>query len=222
VPAIQAFLLAFPALFSIVNPIGGAFIFNAATAAGSHAERVQVSKLVGLYALFVLLGALWFGVYILNFFGITLAALRIGGGVAVSISAWELLAAPEQREERKQAQASADRPSIADMAFFPLTMPFTTGPGTIAVAITLGSGRPSQPEAAIRYFLGASAAALVIAAMVWLLYRNADRIGSVMSDAARKTVSRLSAFLLLCIGVQILITGATDVVETFLRDHAAG
>ena len=98
------------------------------------------------------------------------------------------------------------------MAFFPLTMPFTTGPGTIAVAITLGAERPVSGIGLLEFFLGVSAAALVNAAIVWVAYDFADRITGWMGETARSIVGRLTAFLLLCIGVQILVAGAGDVV----------
>jgi multiple antibiotic resistance protein len=219
-PAVSAFLLVFPALFSIVNPIGGAFIFNVATAAFAHADRVRVSKLIGLYSLATMLFAMWAGTYVLRFFGISLAALRVAGGIAVAVSGWELLSAPERREERKQGQAASDRVELSQMAFFPLTMPFTAGPGTIAVAITLGSDLPRQLADRTGFVIGASFAAAAVAVTIWLLYGSADRVGGWLSASARQTISRMSAFLLLCIGVQITISGIDAVVSAFLLDHA--
>ena len=96
--AIAAFLLAFPALFSIVNAPGGAFIFNEVTAHLSHRDRARIAGKVAAYSLGVMLGALWFGAYVLNFFGISLAALRLAGGVVVAVHAWALLSAPERQE----------------------------------------------------------------------------------------------------------------------------
>ncbi len=100
------FLLAFPALFSIVNPVAGAFIFREATADRTHAERLTLARRVGTYSLLVMLVALWAGSYVLAVFGISLAALRIAGGIVLSLFAWELLGAPERREGRKQEQAA--------------------------------------------------------------------------------------------------------------------
>ncbi len=202
----STFLLAFPALFSIVNPPGAAFIFNEVTAHLSGAERARLAIRVGLYGLAVMLVALWGGAYVLGFFGISLAALRIAGGAVVSISAWELLNGPERQEARKQAQASSDRGG-EDIAFFPLTLPFTTGPGTISVAIALGAGRPEPGHGLLPFFIGASLAALCVAVAVWASYRSAARIGRLLGPTARQTIARLSAFLLLCIGVQIMLTG---------------
>lgn len=207
--AIAAFLLAFPALFSIVNPPGAAFIFNDVAAGYSGADRARLSNRVALYSLLVMLCALWGGAYILSFFGISLAALRLAGGAVVALRAWDLLSAPERQEARKQEQAEGPHGRVEDIAFFPLTLPFTTGPGTIAVAVALGAGRPNV--APLPFFLGVSLAAVAIAGVVWLCYRSADRVGGLIGASARRTFARLTAFLLLCIGAQIMIAGLVDV-----------
>ena len=139
--ATDSLLLAFPALFSIVNPIACALIFSQLTADNTPDERKRLAGKVALYATLIMLVALWFGTAVMNFFGITLSALRLAGGLVVVASAWGLLFAPERQEARKQEQAGQPA-NPEDAAFFPLTMPFTTGPGTISVAITLGSNRP--------------------------------------------------------------------------------
>lgn len=210
---LQAFLLAFPALFSIVNPPGAAFIFNEVTSELTHVARMRMADRVALYSLIVMLVALWGGAYVLNFFGISLAALRIAGGAVVALRAWDLLMAPERQEARKTEQAGEPSMDMQGMAFFPLTMPFTTGPGTIAVAVALGAERPVAGQ--LPFFVGVSAAAAAIALLVWLAYRSADRLAAIIGAAARRTVSRMSAFLLLCIGVQILLTGIEDAVRGF-------
>jgi multiple antibiotic resistance protein len=135
--AVNAFLLGFPALFSIVNPISGAFIFRGVTANRLPEVRAMMAQRVALYSLCVMMGALWAGSFILAFFGISLAALRVAGGLVVALSGWHLLNTPERREERKQEQA-VPAEGVDDIALFPLTIPITTGPGTISVAVTLG------------------------------------------------------------------------------------
>lgn len=212
---LSAFLLAFPALFSIVNPPGAAFIFNEVVGEAGPEERRRLSQRVAFYSLLVMLVALWGGAYVLNFFGISLAALRIAGGSVVALRAWDLLSAPERQEARKAEQVEATGPATEDIAFFPLTLPFTTGPGTISVAVALGAGRPAT--GVLAFFLGMTAACLAMAATIWLAYRSADRIAGLLGASARRTVARLSAFILLCIGVQIMITGVTDVAGTILH-----
>lgn len=212
---LAAFLLAFPALFSIVNPIAGAFIFREATADRTHAGRLVLARRVGAYSLLVMLGALWAGSYVLAVFGISIAALRIAGGIVLALFAWELLGTPEKREGRKQEQA-ADAGPADDVAFFPLTLPFTTGPGTIAVAVALGAGHPAMGQGWAVFYAGVSLAAGAMAGVIWLTYAYADRLSSVLGRTGSRTVTRLSAFLLFCIGVQMLITGTTDVLGPLL------
>ena len=212
---LAAFLMAFPALFSIVNPVAGSFIFREATADRTHAERVALAKKVGIYSLLVMLIALGGGSYVLEVFGISIAALRIAGGLVLSLFAWELLDAPEKRDDRKQQQTEgAETGPAEDVAFFPLTLPFTTGPGTIAVAVALGAGHPKSGTTA--FFAGVTLAAAVMAGVIALLYAYADRLSDVLGRNGSRTVTRLSAFLLFCIGVQLLITGVVDVLGPLL------
>ncbi|MDR3534190.1 MAG: MarC family protein [Rhodopila sp.] len=213
--AIQAFLLGFPALFSIVNPISGAFIFRSVTASRPQEARTRLARLVAFNSLLVMMGALWAGSYVLAFFGITLAALRVAGGLVVALSGWNLLNTPETHEDRKQEQASSAE-GVEDVAWFPLTIPFTTGPGTIAVAVALGAGHPRLFGGLGWFFLGMTAAAAVMTAVIWVTYNFADRLTRMMGPTGTRTITRMSAFLLLCIGVQILITGVEDVLGPLL------
>jgi multiple antibiotic resistance protein len=213
--ALHAFLLGFPALFSIVNPISGGFIFRSVTASRPPETHARLARLVALNSLVVMMGALWAGSYVLAFFGITLAALRVAGGLVVALSGWRLLNAPETHDERKQEQA-ASAEGIEDIALFPLTIPFTTGPGTIAVAVALGAGHPKLFSGLGWFFLGMTAAAVAMAGVIWVTYSYADRLTRMMGPTGTRTITRISAFLLLCIGVQILITGVEDVLGPLL------
>ncbi|CBS90648.1 MarC family protein [Azospirillum lipoferum] len=206
----DSFLLAFTALFSIVNPLAMALIFSQVTADSSPRDRARLAGLVSLYSAIVMLTALWAGAYVLNFFGVSMAALRIAGGFVVAERAWALLSAPERHEARKQEQAAGDGDGLAESAFFPMTIPFTTGPGTISVAIALGSTRPTRGDGLIEFFIGMSGAALAIAALIWLSYRSADRIVAFLGPTRVRVLTRLFAFLLFCVGVQILLTGVLD------------
>lgn len=215
-----AFLLAFPALFSIVNPIGASMMFYNITANRTHAERVHLARRIGFYALLVLLGSLWFGSYILNFFGVSLGALRVAGGLVVAVRAWGLLMAPEAHEARKENDA-APAEGRDDVAFFPLTLPFTTGPGSMSVAIALASERPNSGVGVLPFFGGVTLAAVAIALVVWGLYAYADRVFVIIGEAGARVVSRLVAFLLLCIGVQIISSGAESLIAPWLAHLGA-
>ena len=205
-----AFLLAFPALFSIVNPVAGALIFESVTPGKSRAEKRRLAVRIAFYAMIVLLASLWLGGYVLNFFGVSLSALRIAGGLIVAVQAWDLLMKPEAREARKAHEAE---PAVhaEDRTFFPLTMPLTTGPGTISVAIALSSQRPTEGFAPLGFFGGLSLAAVAIALLIWLCYHSSELIVRALGQGGARVMSRLVAFLLLCVGVQIIVTGVIGV-----------
>ena len=211
----SAFLLAFFSLFSIINPIGGALIFYGFTKDFNSLDRMKVAARVGFYSLLIMFGALWFGTFILSFFGVSIDALRIAGGMVIALSGFQLLTTndshPDQkRNERVAAPTGNDDPM--QLAFFPLTLPFTTGPGTIAVATTIGAERPLNGVGLLAFFLGASIAVVANAAIVWIAYRFADRLTGFIGPTARQVIVRLTAFLLMCIGVQILVTAIGDLV----------
>lgn len=221
--ALSTFLIVLPALISIVNPVSSAFIFRAVTAAYTHDDRLRLVRLIATYSFLVMIVALLAGSAVLGFFGISIGALRVAGGLVVAINAWQLLTAPEEREARKQEQAiPAGDPG--QIAFFPLTMPFTTGPGTISVAVALGAQRPAVGHGLLPFMAGATAAIVVMAGIVWIVFGAAERIGDRIGPAASRTITRLFAFLLICIGVQILVNGIEDVLRPFLLDtlRAAG
>src|SRR5271166_6378786 len=211
-----AFLLGFPSLFSIINPIGGALIFYGVTKDFSPEDRVTTAARVGVYSLLIMFGALWTGAYVLHFFGVSIEALRIAGGTVIALSGWQLLTSgdrhPDQKSHYEQGAPAHDDGDAVDVAFFPLTLPFTTGPGTIAVAITLGAERPSSSVGLVAFFLGMSLAAVANAAIIWIFYRFADRLTGLIGATARLVIVRLTAFLLMCIGVQILVTAVGDLV----------
>lgn len=217
---VGAFLLAFPALFSIVNPVGASLIFDQAMGGRSRSERRNLARQIGFYAFLVLLGSLLLGGYILNFFGVSLGALRVAGGLVVAIRAWGLLMDPQEHEDRKTSQTEPVQ-SHDDVAFFPLTMPFTTGPGSISVAIALSSQRPTEGAAVAPFFVGASLAAAVVAVLVWLCYSASGRMMRLLGPSGARVLSRLVAFLLLCIGVQIIASGAENLMAKFLTAHHA-
>ncbi|WP_119392844.1 MarC family protein [Taklimakanibacter lacteus] len=208
---IDSFLIAFPALFSIVNPLGIALIFHQVTAGASPSERRALAWRVAAYSLGVMLVSLWAGATLIGFFGVSLAALRVAGGLVVAVRAWEMLSAPEQNEGRKQEQAASAR-GTSDEAFFPLTMPLTTGPGTISVAIALSANQPKYAHTfdLIPFFAGVSGGALAVALTIGLVYASADRVVSLLGQGGSRVVTRMSAFLLLCIGVQICLTGVQE------------
>ena len=204
------FSLAFASLVAIINQLGVAFVFRRLTIWATPSERAQLSTRIALYAMAVILGSYFFGRFVLGFFGITLPALRIAGGMIVALSGWQLL----NRSEQSASPEVTNHASPVSMAFFPLTMPLTAGPGTITVAIALGAARAERSGIGVLIAIAAFfLATLAVAAIVLLCYRNADRLAQLVGQEGARVVTSLSAFLLLCVGVQIITAGAIDLAR---------
>ena len=211
---INTVLLVYAGLFPIVNPIGGAPIFLGITRANSDAERAAIAGRIAVGGFFLLLGSMFVGSHVLEFFGITLPIVRIAGGLVVTAFAWQLLHSGGGGDQAA-AQDAAQKPASVRDAFYPLTLPLTVGPGSIAVAITLGSQRPGAAGTAEIVLLGAAAIVGLIAIMVtvYVCYRYAQRLVAVLGDSGTNVMVRLSAFILLCIGIQIVWSGWSTLAD---------
>jgi multiple antibiotic resistance protein len=211
----NVFLLVYAGLFPIINPFGGAPIFLSATAGRSTAQRNALARGVAVNSFLLLVGSMFVGSHVLEFFGITLPVVRVAGGLVVSVFAWKLLQSGADLDGPRLA--APERPHSDDESFYPLTMPLTVGPGSISVAIALGSQRPLQTQEWVQLALlggAALAALLAIAATIYVCYRFADRVIARLGSRGTNVVVRLSAFILLCIGIQILWTGYSALMGT--------
>ncbi len=207
--AATSFLAAFTVIFTVSNPIGCALIYSQITVDLSHKERIGLARRIAINTALVLVVSTWAGGLVLGFLGVGIAALRIAGGLVVAEQAWRMLqdgGSGGCTPERRAAPSELD-------AFFPLTIPFTTGPGTIAAAIGLGAGYPLDGTEALSFVLGVTAATAAITVLIGVLYGGADRLTELIGAGRARTALRLSAFLLLCIGVQILIQGLRDALR---------
>ena len=132
------------ALFPIVNPLGMAPIFLRLTAGSSAETRAKLAWLIAFYGFALMVVSLFVGSHILAFFGLTVPAVQIAGGLVVMAAGWRLLSRGDDTGGAGSASRALGDEAMLRHAFFPLTMPLTVGPGTISVAITLGNkARPA-------------------------------------------------------------------------------
>ena len=198
---INAFLLVYAGLFPIINPIGNAPIFLGLTSSCTEAERNTLAHRVAINSFLLLAGSMFVGSHLLVFFGITLPVVRVAGGLVLIAFGWKLLHSGAELEDQRLAGAKG-RSAAAD-SFYPLTMPLTVGPGSISVAIALGSQRPAGSlEISQLALLGGSAIAGIVALSltVYVCYRSASarlpywaRTASMSSYACRPSFSCASA-----------------------------
>src|ERR1700723_1207157 len=213
--SLSTFLLAFTALFSIVNPLSGAFIFFGATRELEPKVRALTARWVAIYSFTIVAASLYVGAYVLGFFGVSLPVLRVAGGIIVAAAGWRMLNAPDATEQRRSETPSPRTVDVppSRLAFYPLTMPLTTGPGTISVAISLGAGRPSGFHASsLEFFVETLAATALLSVLIYGFYRNSARLAQWIGQTGTTLVGRLSAFLLFCIGIQVAWNGLSEVL----------
>jgi multiple antibiotic resistance protein len=220
----STFLLSFTALFSIVNPLSGTFIFFGATRDLEPEIRSQMARWVGIYSFAIVALSLYLGAYVLEFFGVSIPVLRVAGGIIVAASGWRMLNAPDAVEQRRNETPNTRYMSAppSRLAFYPLTLPLTTGPGTISVAVSLGAGRPTGLHVStLAFFIETVAATALLSLSIYGLYRYSARVAKLIGPTGTTIVVRLSAFLLFCIGIQILWNGAAVLFSTLLVDSTS-
>lgn len=209
---ISLWLFGFSTMLSIINPFGIAFVFHDMTRWLTHGERARLARQIGINSFIVMVVAMFLGSRVLAFFGISLEALRIGGGLAVAASGWAMLRADPM--DASATPTAMDTAPIERMAFFPLTLPLTTGPGSIAAAIALGAERSaSAQDVLLVSALSSLMIAASVAACVWIAYAYAEKIAKRIGPQGTLIATKLTAFLLLCIGVQIMLTGVLDALR---------
>jgi multiple antibiotic resistance protein len=211
---IEATVLVVATLFPIVNPLGSAAIFvNMVGPIAFTTQRLLAQK-IAIYSFFLLIGSLLWGVHVLTFFGIAIYAVQIGGGLVVAATGWSLL-----NQDTGRAKATAtEEDQILENAFYPFTLPITVGPGSISVAITLGAHLPPELHEhslfSPRVLIAAVGGITLICVIIYVCYLYARKAEQLLGRSGTSMVMRLSSFILLCIGVQIISTGVKAYLET--------
>ena len=203
---VASFLTVFVGLFPIVNPLGMAPIFLRLTSDASESTRAKLAWKIAVGGFALMAVSLFIGSHILAFFGLTVPAVQIAGGLVVVAGGWRLLQQGNDARVREQQSSVADDAMMMRRAFFPLTMPLTVGPGTISVAITLGT-RGAETPRLLPTAAGGLLAALAVSATIFLSYRFASGVLRRLGETGPDIFMRLSAFILLCLGVQIVTNG---------------
>jgi multiple antibiotic resistance protein len=209
---VKSCLIVLTALFPIVNPLGTSPIFLRLTPGYTSHERQMLSWRIAVNSYILLLASMLIGSHILSFFGISLPVVQVGGGLIVVANGWMLL---QQREEPTQSQPNKriTCDDISASAFYPLTLPLTVGPGSISVAITLGANEALHHDSLTRLAATVIGTALV-ALTVYLSYRFAEKLARLLGESAMNVILRLSSFILVCIGVQIVWNGVKALVDS--------
>jgi multiple antibiotic resistance protein len=209
VPMLKALVLVPITLLPIINPLSTAPVFAATVGADGNLGK-RLARQVAINSWFVVVVSILVGTYVLALFGISLPVVRLGGGLLVASTAWRMLHRTEDDDVHAAAIERTTEMTYAEVvrrSFFPITFPLTTGPGTIAASIALGAQIPTTPLLYVAGAIVAGAGAALVSIVLYLVFRNSAKVLAWLGDVGMLVMTRLMAFILLCIGIQIMWTG---------------
>lgn len=220
----KSFLFVIAAILPILNPAATAPIFLGLTEGASAATRALLARRIARNMFALMIGSMLIGSYVLDFFGISLPIVRVGGGMIVAATAWRMLTTTQTTIDSRSELAEAFTPEQASrQAFYPLTFPVSCGPGSIAAAITVGVALHDEKlSLSLARMGGAVLGLLLIGVIMFLAFRYAQQLLRPLGEAGTVVFLRLSAFILLCLGVQIVWDGASELLRGLLAQASAG
>ena len=207
------------ALLPIANPVSTAPIFLSLSRAFPQHRRREQARMAAVWMAVILIVSLGAGALVLEFFGISLPALRIAGGLIVGRIGMAMMNAEAASQADLSEDSVAEAGHMSDISFTPIAMPMLSGPGSIAVTIGMATNAERPTE-----YLAVAAGILIVAFISWLFLRSASRIGEFLGVTGLNAVNRLMGFLLICVGVQFMGTGVLEALASpvFLETVAQG
>jgi MarC family membrane protein len=203
------FIYIFFALFSVLNPLGAVPIFIGLTQENTKKERSRISIWTAINVVIILTISFFVGEYVLKFFGISIDALRIAGGIVIMNSGFALLSGGFSKNRGVNKEVQHDAQSRSDIALTPLAIPMLAGPGSISLMIAThqdNSGTLNQ--------LLVCLAVLAIGLSIFLILRSADYISKVLGASGIVAISRIMGFIVLAIGIQYITNSVVNIITS--------
>jgi len=206
-------------LLPLANPLTTVALFLGLSGDMNYQERNRQSLQASVYVFIIMLVAYYAGNVVMNTFGISIPGLRIAGGLIVAFIGFRMLFPQQQAGHSMEAQHKIDEMSESksvNIAFVPLAMPSTAGPGTIAMIISTASTIHNGTDFAPWVINVAPVVTfLTIAVILWLCLRSSGIIMRLVGKGGIEAISRLMGFLLVCMGVQFMINGTLEVISHY-------
>lgn len=204
----ELFVFTFAALFSVINPLGTVPIFVGLTTENTKKERSGVAFWTAFNVLVILVLSFFVGKYILAFFGISLSALKIAGGLIITSSGFALLTGKFTEHKGMKKREKDDAFNRSEVSLTPLAIPMLAGPGTISLLITYHESYIGFTDRML--ILGAIA---FTAAVIYLVLKSAFMIVKVLGASGINALSRIIGFIVIAIGVEYIISAVAAIVD---------
>jgi len=208
------FTFALFGLLPIANPLSSAAVLLGLTAGYPSRERNRQANRATLFVAITIVVTYFVGQAIMSAFGVTIPGLRLAGGMIVAYVGFSMLFPPEVSETEAQVDMADGEATvrIRDIAFIPLTIPVTSGPGTIAYIISTKALVPADMPLSFEMSLVVSVV-LAFTLILWACLRGATQIMRFLGKSGVDAFSRIMGFLLVCIGVQFFINGTHEILK---------
>jgi MarC family membrane protein len=204
----ELFIFLLAALFSVLNPIGTVPIFVGLTQDFTKKERSKVSMLTAINVFIILIISFFIGQYVLTFFGITITALRIAGGIIIASSGFSLLNGKFSKNRGIDKKVEEDIQMRNSIALTPLAMPMLAGPGSISLLIAFYQEHNTTNE-----IIFSSLAILIVSVLIFLVLRSAHYLAKILGASGIVAISRIIGFLTIAIGIQYIISSVLSIIR---------
>ena len=202
------FIAVLTRLFSIVNPVGAVPLYLTLSAGHTESERNRISLNASIYTVGIMLAFFWGGAFILSFFGLSVYALRIAGGLVILKSGYDLLNDKFNESRAMNDAVQKEAMEKPDISFSPMAMPMLSGPGTISLLVSFFSEYQNFNER-----LTITLAIIANGVIVYFILRSAKYFYRILGVTGLKAGSRVMSFITMAIGVQFIIGGIVALVK---------
>jgi MarC family membrane protein len=202
------FIYLFFALFSVLNPLGTVPIFVGLTQGYNHIERSRVALWTSINVFIILIISFFIGQYVLRFFGITIPALRIAGGIIIASSGFSLLNGKFSKNKGINKKVEVEIQTRSDIAITPLAMPMLAGPGSISLLIAFYQEHNSRLE-----IIFSCLAILTVALLIFLILKSGHHLARILGTSGIVAISRIIGFLTIAIGIQYIISSILSIIK---------
>ncbi len=210
----EVFLLLFAALFSILNPIGTVPIFVGLTEGYNKVELSKTSLWTAINVFIILIISFFVGQYVLSFFGITITALKIAGGIIITNSGFSLLNGRFSRNKGIDKKTEEEAQVRSDIALTPLAMPMLAGPGSMSLLIAFYQQlKESDKMITTSEIVSSCFAILAVAITIYIILRSAYYLSRILGSSGIVAISRIVGFLTIAIGIQYIISAVLSIVR---------
>lgn len=204
-------------ILPLANPITTVALLLGLSQGMTTKQINREARMASIYVFIIMMVAFFGGQLVMNTFGISIPGLRIAGGLIVALIGFKMLFPVKElvHDITKTTNDDLQNQNKESIAFIPLAMPSTAGPGTIALIISTASTiRDNTEYSALLLKIAPVLTFFFVSLILWGCLSSANAIMKLLGKGGVEALSRLMGFLLICMGVQFIINGILEIIAT--------